>query len=59
MDGIEAPRFVGNNQQYKFFKFYLNNGKGKRIQVVAWNEFVKKVDLHIQSNNVSYIIFLF
>jgi len=57
IDGIEAPRCVGSNQQYKFFKFYLNNGNSKRIQIVAWNEYVDKVEKHIQSNNVSYIIF--
>lgn len=56
VDGIEAPRLVGNNNQYKFFKFYLNNGNGKRIQIVAWNENVDIVEKYIQSNYVSYLI---
>jgi len=29
VDGIESPRYIGTKQQYKFFKFYMNNGKGK------------------------------
>jgi len=54
VDGIEAPCIVGNNQQYKFFKFYLNNDNGKRIQIVAWNENIDIVETYIQSNYVSY-----
>jgi len=53
VDGIEAPRLIGNNKQYNFFKFYLNNGNGKRIQIVAWNENVDIVEKYIQSNYVS------
>jgi len=35
IDRIESPRIVDNKQQYKFFKFYLNNGNGRKIQVVV------------------------
>lgn len=31
IDGIDAPRLVGDKQQYKFFKFYVNNGHGRRV----------------------------
>lgn len=56
IDGIEAPRSVGNNQQYKFFKFFMNNGNGKRIQIVAWNENIDIVEKYIQANYVSVIL---
>ena len=59
VDNIEATRTVGNNQQYQFFKFYLNNGTGKRIQVVAWNDNVKLVEKLIEPNYVSYIFIYF
>lgn len=59
IDGIEAPRVVRQNQKYNFFKFYLNNGKGKRVQIVAWNDDVKmKVQIH-QSNNVNIAFYFF
>lgn len=53
VDGIESPRLVGNKQQYKFFKFYLNNGNGRRVQVVAWNDDIDLIEHHILSNYVS------
>lgn len=56
VDGLEAPRCVGATQQYKFFKFYLNNGSGKRVQVVVWNEDIERIESHIKSN---YVIFKF
>lgn len=60
VDGIESPRYVGNKQQYKFFKFYMNNGKGKRIQVVAWNDDIDYIQHHIMVNHVStFYYFLF
>ncbi|XP_070171020.1 uncharacterized protein [Polyergus mexicanus] len=45
--GGESPRLVGNKQQYKFFKFYLNNNNGKTVQVVVWNEDIDHVDVDI------------
>lgn len=53
---MESPRIVGNNQQYRFFKFYLNNGKGKRVQVVAWNEDIDNVAPFILPNCVSVFV---
>lgn len=58
VDGLEAPRYVGDKKQFQFFKFYVNNGSGKRIQVVAWNDEIERVEHTIQSNIVS-ISFLF
>ncbi|XP_071643365.1 uncharacterized protein [Temnothorax longispinosus] len=55
VDGIEAPRIVGTKQQYKIFKFFLNSGNGKRIQIMTWNDEVDKVLSHIKLN---YIIHL-
>lgn len=43
IDGIESPRIVGNKQVYKVLKFYLNNGNGRRIQVVAWNDDIENI----------------
>lgn len=54
MDGIESPKLVGDKQQYKFFKFYINNGTGRRVQVVAWNENISKIENQIMANYVSY-----
>lgn len=53
MDGLEAPRIVGNQQQYKFFKFFLNNGSERRVQCVVWNDDVDRVESYIKSNYVS------
>ncbi|XP_071576854.1 uncharacterized protein [Temnothorax nylanderi] len=47
VDGIDAPRYVGDKSQYKVFKFYLNNGSGKRVQIVAWNDDVDVVEQYI------------
>ncbi|XP_071581147.1 uncharacterized protein [Temnothorax nylanderi] len=55
VDGIEAPRLVGTNQQYKYFKFFLNNGSNKRVQVVAWNENIEIVEEYIQANNIIHL----
>ncbi|XP_036144312.1 uncharacterized protein LOC118646119 [Monomorium pharaonis] len=55
VDGIEAPRYVGNKQQYKVFKFFLNNGNGKRIQVITWNDDIDRVEPHIKSNYIIYL----
>ncbi|KAL6429486.1 hypothetical protein ACFW04_008270 [Cataglyphis niger] len=53
VDSIDSPHLVGTKQQYKFYKFYLNNGKRRRIQIVAWNE-IEKIG-HILSNHIIYI----
>ncbi|XP_025265607.1 uncharacterized protein LOC112638324 [Camponotus floridanus] len=55
VDNIESPRCVGSQQQYKFFKFYLNNGKGKRVQIVAWNDDIDFVEHHIKVNTIIHL----
>ncbi|XP_024877221.1 uncharacterized protein LOC112458045 isoform X2 [Temnothorax curvispinosus] len=55
VDGIEAPRYVGDKQQYKIFKFFLNNGNGKRVQVITWNDEVDKVEPHIKLNYIVHL----
>ncbi|XP_011858676.1 PREDICTED: uncharacterized protein LOC105556203 isoform X2 [Vollenhovia emeryi] len=55
VDGIESPRIVGTNKQYKFFKFYLNNGNGRKIQVVAWNEVIDDIIHHILPNFIIHL----
>jgi len=54
VDGIKSPKLVGGKQQYKFFKFYLNNGIRKRVQVVAWNDNIDYVENEVSFNNVSF-----
>jgi len=44
VDGIDSSRYVGNNNQYKIFKFYINNGSGRRVQIVAWNDDIENVE---------------
>lgn len=59
MDGIESPRYVSTKQQYTFFKFYLNNGSGNRIQIVSWNNDIDYIQHHITVNHVNiFTIFL-
>lgn len=58
IDGMESPRIVGNKQQYKVFKFFLNNGNGKRVQVIAWNEEIEKIIHHIVPNHVNIFFIL-
>ncbi|XP_036138393.1 uncharacterized protein LOC105832794 [Monomorium pharaonis] len=50
MEDIELPRSVGSTptRRHDLLKFYLNNKKGKRIPVLAWNynisrELLKKI----------------
>lgn len=57
VEGIESPRVVGNKQQFKFFKFYLNNGNGNIIQVVDWNDVIEKVLSLIIPNHVNIFNF--
>lgn len=57
IDSIEAPRIVGNSQQYKFYKFFVNNGSGRKIQVVAWNDDVDRVEQLIRPNFVYNFVF--
>lgn len=53
MDGIEVPRYVGDQQQYRVFKFYMNNGNGRRVQIIVWNDDIKNVEPNIKLNYVS------
>lgn len=53
VDGIEVPRCVGENNQFKIFKFCINNGDGKRVQIVAWNEEIDRIEQNVKSNFVS------
>lgn len=57
IDGIESSQFVGNNNQYKIFKFYINNGNGRRVQIIAWNDDIDNVEPLIKTNYVSAIIY--
>lgn len=57
VDGIEAPRYVGDQQQYRVFKFYINNGNGKRVQIIVWNDDIKNVEPNIKLNYVSNFYF--
>lgn len=57
IDGIESPRIVGNKQQYKFFKFHLNNGNGRKIQIVAWNDDIDQILPLIMPNHVNILNF--
>ncbi|XP_036143664.1 uncharacterized protein LOC118645886 [Monomorium pharaonis] len=53
IDGIESPRIVGNNQQYKILKFFLNNSSGRRIQIVSWNDDIDRIIPYIIPNHVN------
>ncbi|XP_071574402.1 uncharacterized protein [Temnothorax nylanderi] len=55
VDGIDAPRYVGDKSQYKVFKLYLNNGSGKRVQIVAWNDDIDVVEQYIISNQIVHL----
>jgi len=44
---------VGNKQQYEFFKFYLNNGNRRKIQIVAWNDDIDYILPLIMPNHVN------
>ncbi|XP_026829641.1 uncharacterized protein LOC113562967 [Ooceraea biroi] len=55
VDGIESPRIVGSNQQFKIFKFYLNNGSRRRIQIVAWNEEIETILPYVIPNKIVHL----
>ncbi|KAL0116342.1 hypothetical protein PUN28_009736 [Cardiocondyla obscurior] len=55
VDGIESPKIVGHNQQSKVFKFFLNNGNGKGIQVVCWNDEISRICDYILPNCINHL----
>ncbi|XP_026828252.1 uncharacterized protein LOC113562612, partial [Ooceraea biroi] len=55
IDGLDSPRIVGSNQQYKIFKFYLNNGSGRRIQIVVWNDDIENILPYIIPNKIIHL----
>jgi len=59
IEGIESTRYIGSKQQYKFFKFLLNNSNGRYVQVVAWNDEIDNVEHHILSNCVNIYFYFY
>lgn len=57
VDGVEASKNVGDNRQYKIFKFYISNGQGRRVQVIVWNDDIEHVEAHVKLNHVSILFF--
>jgi len=49
---MESPHVLGD-KQYRFFKFFSSNGNGKRVQVIAWNGIIDRVEHHVKLNFVS------
>ena len=47
------PSVGDKNQSNIFYKFYLNNGKGRRIQVVMLENDIHHFEHHIMLNHVS------
>lgn len=43
---------VGTSQRYRLLKFILNNNSRHRIQVVAWNKEIERIE-HLKPNRVS------
>lgn len=52
VDGIEAPKVVGQKGQYVVFSFVMNNGSGTTV----WNKNVDKTESKIYLNNVRNIL---
>jgi len=53
LDEIEGPKIVGKAQHYTLLKFMLNNNSRHRIQIVAWNNEIERIQHHIQPNKVN------
>jgi len=47
LDEIEGPKIVGKAQHYTLLKFMLNNNSRHRIQIVAWNNEIERIQHHI------------
>lgn len=56
-DNIESPRIVSNNQQYKVFKFYLNNGTVESVSKLLLGTMKLKRFYRIMPNYVNIYIF--
>lgn len=52
IDKMDPPRIVGDQQQYNVFQFSLNNDNGKRVQVISWNDEIKRVLPHVKLNHI-------
>lgn len=44
VDRMDAVRNVDPCREYKMLKFFVNNGAGERMQIVAWNENIAKIE---------------
>lgn len=52
MDEIDGPKRVGKTQQYTLLKFMLNNNSRHRVQIVAWNKEIDRIQFHLKPNRV-------
>jgi len=50
---------VGKAQHYRLLKFILNNNSKHRVQVVAWNAEIERIEFHLQPNISLIFIFIF
>jgi len=50
VDEIDGPKIVGKAQQYRLLKFMVNNNSRHRIQVVAWNNEIERIQFHLKPN---------
>lgn len=57
VDEIEGPKIVGKTQNYKLLKFILNNNQHHRVQIVAWNDEIERVEFHLKPNRVTYKLY--
>ncbi|XP_029167920.1 uncharacterized protein LOC114943513 [Nylanderia fulva] len=55
IDEIDGPKIVGKSQHYRLLKFLVNNNSKHRIQVVAWNEEIDRINFYIQPNRIVHI----
>ncbi|XP_043287938.1 uncharacterized protein [Venturia canescens] len=55
IDACESPKTVGSTKKYKIMKFVINNGAGRRIQCLAWEDNVKKVVDVIGINKIIHL----
>jgi len=50
IDEIDDLKITNKAQHYRLLKFILNNNSKYRVQVVAWNAKIERIEFHLQSN---------
>ncbi|XP_043283139.1 uncharacterized protein [Venturia canescens] len=53
IDSIEGSKLVGKGVKKVLYKFVVNNGKGKKMRVLMWEEVAKKYEASLRCRDIT------